>query len=339
MQKLASTLAKALIPGLTEQGYTLETVLGGELKNTNFDWQVPAIKCSDTLNGFPLFNYFQQPFSVNEQAFFRFWEETLYAMHGNPSSVWSDGGYKYPTRAMRFTKAIASFLFAMPDGAPGFVSEYAGVVFSLECANLYSMTSGVADVVSSGDDYYVITRSGRKIGVEGGLPLAAKDAWDYSASGVVEELLYQPRGAILNRCEYSVIDKVRCLVYQNKEKFPEYEGINQALQALRFLQADSSLLAALRTLKQVKESYHYKSNRLQEALDVLSDLKMSDRQKITSAKEILVPEVMGRGKFSKLVYPYHAEIPPSLKPGKVFQIIEKLKTFAEQEKVNYATTR
>lgn len=339
MQKLANTLARALMPSLAEQGYTLKTVMGGELKNTNLEWQVPPIKCSDKLNDLPLFNYFAQPFTVNEQAFFSFWEETLYAMHGNPSAVWTDGGYKYPTRAMRFPRATASFLFAMPDGAPGHVSEYAGVVFSLECANLYAMTSAADEVVSSADDYYVVTKSGRKLGVQGGYPLAAREVWDYSASGVVEELLYQPRGVIANRCEYSVIDKVRCLVHQNKDKFPEFDGIDQALQALRFIQGDSNLLAALRTLKQVKESHHYKSSRLQDALDALSDLKMSDRQKITAAKEILVPEVMGRGKFSKLVYPYHAEIPPSLKPGKVFQIIEKLKTFTEEEQVNYARTR
>lgn len=336
MQKLISTLASALIPNLAVQGCTLEEVLSGELKHTKLDWQIPPLKATATLNGLPLWCYFQQPFKVDEEVFFSFWSDTLYNMYYHPNKVWLGGCYREAQRELKLPKVMSTYWLSYPEGAPGRPSDYSPIVFSLECAALYTLTGYVIEVVESPDNYYVVTSQGREIGVKDGLPLVASDVWDYSALGTVDELLYQPRGLISNQCEYGVIDKLRCYLHQNKDKFEEFEGMDLALQALRLMVAGEDVLKALRSLRVVKDSLYLHSASLDSSLELLSDWKLSDRQKILTLKETLVPSVMGRGQFSKLVHPYHAEIPPSLKPGKIFQIIEKLKKFAEEQKAKHA---
>lgn len=339
MLRLASTLASALLPGLAAQGCVLETVMKGELKHTKLDWQVPPLKSSDTLNGNKLWSYFQHPFSVKEEVFYSFWSGTLYDMHHQPHEVWSNGTYRNAVRHLRLSKSMSAYWFSYPEGAPGKPNDYAPIVFSVECAELYTLTGRVAEVIESPDSYYVITNEGREIGVKDGLPLIASEVWDYRASGTVAELLYQPRGAISNLCQYGVIDKVRCYLHENKSSFPEFEGIDTALQALRVMGAEELVLKALRTLKAAQSRVNHKKYRLDAALEVLTDWKLSDRQKVLFLKETLVPEVMGTGKFSKLVHPFHAEIPPALKSGKIFQIIEKIKNFTVEQELKHATKK
>lgn len=332
MQMLASTLASALLPNLVAQGFTLEDVMGGELKHTGLDWQVPPLRSTELLNGIKLSAYFEQPFQVDEEVFYSFWSDTLYGMHYHPSKVWLNGTYRDALRMLRIPKYLSGYWLSYPEGAPGRPSDYAAIIFSVECASLYSLTGKVVETVETPDSYYVVTSEGREIGVKDGLPLAAAEVWDYCASGTVDELLYQPRGMISNLCQYGVIDKLRCFIHQNKERFEEFEGLDLALQALRLLGAEEKVLKGLRTLRAAKGNVCQRNAGIDAALEVLNDWKLSDRQKVASLRETLVPEVMGVGKFSKLVYPYRAEIPPFLKGGKIFQIIENLKKFAEEQK-------
>jgi hypothetical protein len=300
---------------------------------------VPPLRATATLNGLPLWSYFQQPFKVDEEVFFSFWSDTLYSMYYHPGKVWFGGCYKAAQRELKIPKVMSTYWLSYPEGAPNRPCDYAPIVFSLECATLYALTGYVRETVESPDSYYIVTAQGREIGVKDGLPLVAADVWDYRASGTVDELLYQPRGLISNQCEYGVIDKLRCYVHQHRDKFEEFEGIDVALQALRLMAAGEEVLKAVRNLKTVKDSFYLHGASLDSSLAVLSDWKMSDRQKITTLRETLVPQVMGRGKFSKIVHPYYAEIPPSLKPGKIFQIIEKLKKFAQEQKAKHAARR
>jgi hypothetical protein len=260
-------------------------------------------------------------------------------MHYHPDKVWLNGTYRDALKMLRIPKHLSGYWLSYPEGAPGRPSDYGAITFSVECAALYNLTGCVAEVVESPDSYYVVTTQGREIGVKAGFPLVAAEVWDYCAAGTVDELLYQPRGMISNLCQYGVIDKLRCFVHQNKAEFEEFEGLDLALQALRLLGAQEKVLKVLRTLRTAKGNVCRRNEVLDSALQVLNDWKLSDRQKIVLLKDMLVPHVMGIGKFSKLVHPYRSEIPPSLKAGKIFQIIEKLKKFAEEQKDSHVIKR
>lgn len=335
MLSSARSLSGALAVVFGRLDIPVRDLLSGQLQYTDLDWQVPPIRSDELLNGLPFWQYMEQKVKLDEEVLYSFWCDTLYDMRNKPNKVWLNGAYRDSRTTFMLSKAVGSYCLSYPDGAPSQPTDYAGIIFSMECANLLRMAGGVPELFESDDDYYVKTESGYEVGVKGGLPIMAADEWDTSAKGLVREILYQPRGAIDTTCLYDIIAKMRSILWENRDRVPEFEGADLALQALRILDGNTYLLRAISGIKEKKTKSVGRAAVLRSALGVLKAYGLSDRQKLTAVRDMLVPAAMSKVTFSKLLYSYTRQFPPMLPLAKMLKITSQVEDLLRVDEALY----
>jgi hypothetical protein len=332
----ATTLSRLVVEALVKIGLTEKDVLGGAFQHTDLPWQVPPLVIEATLFGAALSEYIDVPTYVHVDHLINLFTDALNDMRNNPRKVLTPDGYKATGLALPHTRASERHLtFSMPDGFPGSVSEYAGTTLGLECAHLLRTNAKVTDFVSDDDNYYAVLPSGTEIGVKDGMPTWASDQWDFPVSGMVQELLRSPRGAVWEGCDYNVIARVRDVAYTYQKHIVEFEAVDWALQALRVIDGERELLRAVKSIKKVAYERTERMAALRQAVEISKMMAISDRQRVETLKTLLVPDILKPGQFSKYIYTFYGVVPVLVAGQTMMKIQENVAALLEQEEALY----
>lgn len=336
MRRLAKTLAQAVLPAFGRFGISPSEYLTGQLTHTDLEWQIPALMPTSTVMGVELHNYMDLAVQLDEQAFHQYWQETLHKMFHERNKVWDRQGYIGANRVVKLPRDVLAFWLSIPEGYPDQLTDYAGVIFSIECAMLMRQSVHCESFVLDDNNFYVTTRQGLEIGVRDGRPLECYTEWDLSAEGGVKELLMMPRGIITTQCDYDVIAKMRSVLWENKHRIAEFEGVDTALQMLRVVGGGPELLSTMKTVKGRKARGASRVHVMERAVETFKSGDLSDRQKIETLRQLLVPALMGITAFSRKIYSWDGEVPPMLAASTYARITESLTQMLALEEELYA---
>lgn len=335
---LEYTLARAVVDSMSSCGVAQDDFLTGAIKITNCSWQAPPLVSKAPLMRLPLDAYLDVSTWINVDHMYNLYYEGMSLLRNGPDKVLTpDGQYRRGSLALPQLKSnVRALLLSTPDGFPGGVSDYAGVVLSAEMAHLLKNNAKLAEFREDDNNYLAVLPDGREIGIKDGLPAVNSEEWDIPVTGMVPELLEMPRGAIFEGCDYDIISKARSLVAEERFRLPERDAIEMALQALRIMDGGKSLLRAVQSQKTVAYSRNRRLKVVREAREVAYRYGISDRARIDTIRGLLVPEFMGAGKFTKHVYPYSAVVPALLAEKVLTRLRTNLDALVEQEEQKYA---
>lgn len=334
---LATQLSRLVVEALVKIGLTEQDVLGGAFLQTDLPWQVPPLVIEAPLFGAPLSEYIDFPMYVHVDHMINLFSDTLQDLRNAPAKVITHEGYKAVGNVLPHVRAMHRGLyFSLPDGYPQRVSDYAGVTLALECANLLRINSRLTSFVSDEDNYYATLPSGIEVGVRDGLPTIGAEQWDLPVSGMVQELLRTPRGAVWEGCDYNIIAKVRDVAHRYKDSIKEFEAVDWALQALRVMDADKPLLRTVKGIKRVAFEREGRMVTLRDAVTVSLAQGMTDRQRIDALRNMLVPDIVKPAQFTKLIYNYYKVPPPVLAASSLVRIQQAVRGLLENEEMLYA---
>lgn len=336
-EPLAKVLSRHIVEALVMIGLTQDEILSGQIEFTNLPWQVPPLVVEATLFGTPLSEFIDQSVYVSTDDLATLWSDALAGMKNAPDKVVTHEGYRATSKAIPSTKKHERPLYlSVPEGFPGGITDLAAVMLSLECAHLMRHNSKLTGFVSDEDNYYAILPTGLEVGIKNGLPSMYGEIWDLPVTGMVQEMLRTPRGSIFEGCDYNIIAKVRSLAYTFHESIRDYEAVEWSLQALRVIEGDKELLDAIRNVKKVAYNRKIRHEALEQALHVINQLSITDRQRLETLKHLLVPEVITSGQFSKTIYPFNKLPPPVLAEKVLNRIRQAVTELHHQEESLYA---
>jgi hypothetical protein len=311
---LALELSALIVEGLVRYGLRQEDILGGPIEHTMLPWQIPPLINDEVaLFEVPFDMYLHSVTYLDPEALYSLWSDALLCLRNQPHKVVTPEGYRATSYAMPSVRTSERQLhLSMPTGYPHGVEDFAGITLSLECAHVLQYNAKLERFVSDEDNYYAVLPGGLEIGVKAGLPVLYDDQWDLNVSGMVQEMLRTPRGAVWEGCDYNIISKVRSVLVGYEGKIRDYDGLNWALQTLRVVDGHNELLEAVRKMGHVDLLRKHRQAVLADAYDVVQQLSITDRQRIETLKHLLVPDVLNAAKFSKLIYSHSAVPPPIL---------------------------
>lgn len=316
------TLATAVATAFASANLTdAEKRPEGGIAITDLPWSCPPLITPLVLGG-AMQDHLDAPVNVSAGSLYKFWLQTMRQMWYEPSRVMKGGVYANLSTAMpAVKKGQRALRFSTPIGAPSQLDRTAGVTLSLEVAHCAAVSLPVADIYSDDSSYVVTATSGEEFGVRAGLPLI-DSPWDYNATGEVADMMLSPRGAVSYTCHYDQIASVRSIVHTNAKKFPyTFEALDQALQALRYLSLGGYCpeLTTQLVIKPMEElQWKEKERAYRDALDVVRS-NMSDKSKLYSLRNLLVPQVMTVSKFKREIFSA-SQFPFSLAVGRLDEI-------------------
>lgn len=299
------SLEKAVNTAFFVAGLKTADLYGGVIKHTNLIWQCPPLKSQERLLGVPLEQYFECHLPVNTERVYDVWVNTLQLMYTSPLKAISPEGDILSLRRILGVPYSGQhkFRFSVPEGFPRPDDPYAGIIFSLEMADML-MNSTPWEATRTENDYYVTTDKGQTIGVKGGKP-AVQTPWDADCSGMVWEFLSMPRGRVSRICLYDPLDKLRSLLHEHKKDFKEFPALDYAIQALRCLYkhgAQCRILSTAAHLHKEGPNFLSKQRALKAAQKIMLRREISDRAKIAMLYAEMVPSVYSESGFSVKIY-------------------------------------
>lgn len=314
---MAAELSRHVVEAMVQIGLTQEEILGGKIEHTTLPWQIPPLIVEATVFGTPLSEFFNQGVYVATDALVSLYSDALTDMRNNPGRVLSYEGYRAATYAIPNVKAKERQLYlSVPEGFPGGISDYAGVLLGLECAHLMRGNSKIKEFTHDEDNYYATLPDGTLVGVKDGLPTLWPEVWDLPVKGMIQELLQTPRGPVFEDCDWNVTAKVRSIMYTYRKSIRDYEALDWAVQTLRVIEGEQQLLNMVRRIKQVAFNRRSRLDAAENAKHLVDQISITDRQRIEALKNVLVPEFMTVSQFSKQIYTYY-RVPPAVLADKV----------------------
>lgn len=288
-----------------------------------------------TLGNIPLHLYFERHMQVNADRLYSFWLEAMAHMRNKPYKVFNEIGYKQMSYVLpKATPGERLLAFALPEGYPGSVGEYAGVHLSLECAYVLLHSVAVKAHVSDESNFYVQTHSGLEVGVKDGLPIEGNAQWDLPVHGVVQEMLRMPRGEPVTRCDYDLIAKLRSALHDVHDKLPEFEGADEALQALRILGNGKHLYeiqSQINQLKSDRQLSDHKIRVIRECIELSEVFTISDRARITAIRSLLCPDFLNLSEFSRRLYHSPEAVPATITERALIKLKDGLAVLLREE--------
>jgi hypothetical protein len=306
------TLEKAVTTAFFAAGITQANMYSGAIQFTDLPWQNPPLTAQQKLLGIPLKEYLKTNIDTDLNNLYKFWQEKLGVMYHNPSTLLlKDDSFDGLDQVFRRTQLGQKRLcFSLPAGYPNHVDEYAGIVFSLEVADV-AMNCTNFERTTTENDYYVTFPDGRILGVKHGLPAVASP-WEAAARGIVWDLLDMPRGYTEYNCLHDPLAKLRSLLHENRDKFPEFVAVDYAMQALRRLYRHNGMCSIL--LKAAKitnnlQDYKAQIKAVKTAIATMERNDISDRSKAQILYSTLVPMVWVETKFNSKVVNINGKLP------------------------------
>lgn len=313
-QAQVRSIAKAVATAFASTELTAEDLAPQQIVHTDLDWTVPPLITDLKLAGNSLQAFYDAPLAVTEDGLFQFWRSTLDVMATEPSALMHGGTMATARRTMpRVRLGGRAFRFATPLGHPARVDEMAGVNFSLEVAHAAYLSLPVVDLVSDDDNYFVETPDGKRFGVIDGRP-GIESSWG-AAPGMVQELLRMPRGETTHQCMFDQIAMVRSMLHTYRDAFKQFQAVDSALQALRYLSYGGycpQLTLQMQVAPADVSAARARRQALVDAIEVMES-NIPDRNKLKTLRLLLVPAAMTitafrRTIFSSPDYPYTMEL-------------------------------
>jgi hypothetical protein len=305
-------LARAVARAFASAGFGPQDLLTGEIKYTSLPWQCPPLRSEVPLEGVPFYDHLDCGWKVDPKKVFEFWRHGLDELAQNPIKLIGPNGWRMAAQFVPGARqGDRQLLFSIPDEFPG-VTPYSGAIFSMEVAHLLAQSVKVDDFVSDDNNYFVVVKGLGYIGVMDGKPVGSEDMWGDSLEGVVQTYLMSGRGQVTKTCRYDLLAKVRSVLHENPERFPEFEGVDWALQSLGILSAGKlcrSLQQAIEGMKANILRAKLKLARVEEAIAQMKTFTVNDRLKIVALQEILVPEVLSATQFQAKIFNVYHTIP------------------------------
>ena len=329
VRSLAKAVATALASATLSD--TERHPLGG-IVHTDLAWGCPPLLTPLILDG-ELQDHLDAPINVSADALQQFWATTMAQMWHEPSRVIKNGTFHNLGAAMpKVRMGQRALRFSTPIGAPSQIDASAGITLSLEVAHCAAISLPVKRIITDDDNYIVTTACGARFGIENGLPLITSP-WVMNATGMVAEMLLAPRGEVSYTCHYDQIASVRSILHANPRRFQHnFDAIDQALQALRYLSLGGycpELTTALVSKPLEVMAWKEKESAYRDALDVVRST-MSDRSKLFTLRDKLVPVAMTVGKFKREIFS-SATFPFSMAAGKLAEIEANLLALYKNE--------
>lgn len=334
VQSQVRALAKLVARAFAAADLDPEVCAAPQIELTNLPWSVPPLLTSATIGGEALEEYFDQGLRFSAPDMMKFWQQSMQDIWHTPGLVIKGGTYKALGSLLRMTKVGSRVLrFAQPPGYPGQFEMTAGIQLSLEVAHAVYISLPVRKRVLTISDYYVELADGTRFGVMDGRPLV-ESPWEYDASGEVLDFLEKPRGPTTTQCHYDQIAALRSTLHVHREKFRgDFEGLDQALQALRYLSWGShcpDLTTAVQTAPTDIPLLRMREQALRDAREVMESTRLNDRQKLGTLRTLLVPTVMGLSRYRREIYASD-HLPFTMAAAKETAIKEWLRTHYETE--------
>lgn len=327
-------LAKAVATAFAAATLTEEERHPPRIHITDLPWACPPLNTSLTLEGGSMQDYLDAPLDCTPQRLHRFWTEATQMLWHEPSRAFKGGTYALLSAAMPAVKLGQRALrFSTPAGAPAQVDEMAGITLALEVAHAALISFPVKQFWTNHDDFVVELADGTRFGVEEGRALVPSP-FAFNAKGMVSDLLDMQRGEISYRCHYDQIAAVRSVLHSYPERFPAtFEALDQALQALRYLALGGycpELSTAL--VVQPMEMLRLKEREVlyREAIELVVFPGISDRSKLETLLQGLVPAAMSLSKFRREIFSSD-KFPFALAPGKLADIEATLRNLYKSE--------
>lgn len=299
------SLAKAVSAAFSTTALSDEERMPGRIEITDLPWVAPPLDCRATLGGVPLSDYLNVPVALDERSLQRFWIKTLDDLWHRPTSAIRRGAFANCAWAMpKVRPGQRAFLFSTPVGYPSSLDMTAGAMFSMELAAACASSLPVLDVVRDDDNYYVVLAGSEIIGVKDGRP-ACESPWGMDVSGMVPDMLETSRGEADYTCRFDQLASIRSVLNVHRKRFPEFQGIDYALQALRLLSLGGhcpELVTQMRLAPLDLPRLRNAERALRDSIELLDDMAISDRSKLTIWHNLLVPEVISASKFRQHVY-------------------------------------
>jgi hypothetical protein len=194
--------------------------------------------------------------------------------------------------------------------------------------------------VDDNDNYGAETPWGF-VGIIAGRPSLHADEWDADCTGAVQGMLETPRGVSHANCHYDLIARLRSALHEEPGRFPEFMGMDYALQALRVL-ADGEickdLQQAIERMSLVAFKRKARANAFAEALGVMESWTFTDRAKVSMILEILVPAHYNLEVFARKILDPRKIFPAVLSRRTEAKIIATLKHELEKTRANLQAT-
>lgn len=324
-------LAKAISVAFAASALTDEEKSPGRIEITDLPWSAPPLITNENLGDARLQDYFDVPMEIEAGQLQAFWVKTLDDMWYRPSSLMKKGVIANCGWAMaRMRTGQRAFRFTQPAGWPGSIDDLAGVMFSLEVAHAAATSLPLKDFVSDATNYYAVLPDGRRIGViDDGIGCISP--WG-PAHGMIPDLLTMPRGETDYTCQFDQLASLRSVLHTHRNRFPHnFEALDQALQALRLLSFGGycpELLSSMRAAPIDMVAQRERERVLREAIDVVK-ADISDRAKLTSLRDMLVPTVTPVSSFKKHIFSSD-QYPFTLARGKLDSILAWLEQQYQQ---------
>jgi hypothetical protein len=322
------SLAKAVSAAFAASALTDEERNPDRIEIPDLPWTAPPLRCSATLGGVPLSDYLNVPMALDETLLHRFWVKTLDDLWHRPSSAIRRGAFANCAQGMPKLKVgQRAFLFSTPAGFPAQLDSSAGAMLSIEVAHAAAQSLPILDVVSDEDNYYVVMPDERIIGVRAGKP-ACDSPWGDRVSGMVQEMLEMSRGEPDYTLRFDQLAAMRSVVNVHRRRFPEFQGLDWGLQALRILTLGGhcpELMTQMRMTSMELPQLRRNEQILRDCLAIVDDLSLSDRSKLQIWQNYLVPEVISVSRFKQVIYG-GAQWPFSLPLAK----LESIRTWLEE---------
>jgi hypothetical protein len=321
-------LSEAIATSFSNAGYSPADLLQGPISITDLPWQAPPLKAPQMLLGVPLHEYLDYPLPLNAEELHAFYRRGLELLRFAPEEFSTLDGHR--GMALVFQKVPVGerkMAFPLPEDWP--VGTHAtGAMFAMEVARVFRTScAGIIGFVEDASNYYAETQWGQ-IGVVSGFPSVYAEAWDADCSNAVAGMLEMPRGIISMTCHYDLIARLRSVLHENLEKFPEFEGVDYALQTLRILSDGQLCKELVQAVERMSvEAFKRKARvaAFKEALGVMEDWQYVDRLKVSMLVEILVPTHMRLEDFAKRVYDPRRILPAVLSRRVESRIVNTLK--------------
>lgn len=330
-QPLATLVAKAF----NRLGFTARDLLTGQIVHTDLPWQCPPLESQAPLEGIPFSRYLEYPAKINSEKLYDFWTTGLDDLWHRPTHAIGANGWRgAPSALPGMADGERALRLSIPDGFPEAVDPYAGIIFSLEVAKIFLMSEPtLKNFTTDASNYYVTLANGVQVGVVDGKP-ACQSFWEFNVEGMVDSYIEAPRGAITTACRYDLLAKIRSVLWEQAEKFAEFEGLDLALQTLAIRSQNrlcSELQRAVEHMPVARFIDGKKIKAVEEAIALMEAWSMNDRIKITSMQEILVPEVLTASQFQRSIFNTYLTIPPVLAASTE----KKILTFLRNKKASF----
>lgn len=318
-------LARAVSLAFSSSCITPEEAGCPVLKHTDMPWSNPPLLCEATLDGTPLSKYLDVPLDCDGKKLFEFWKSTLNDLYDRKRHLILHGTFSSLNKVLdRASLGQKALRFAIPSGYPAEISEFAGVEFSLEAAHTAMTSVALLDFVSDNENnYYAVLPDGSIIGVQKGKPAVEGTRWDIPAYGMIGEFLTMTRGHGDHTCMYDQIARARSLLWEYKVRFKDWQAVDYSLQALRKLTLGAfcpPLFGAAHTGILDTMVLEAREVALRQSMEVMNTPNLSDRAKVLTIQQALVPLVMTQASFRTKLYNTSGVVPFTIRDQAVTRI-------------------